>query len=838
MSLSSKLIKDIQFLYDLDSKLHSIGKEGDNLKTVNKRSRFWNLFWGVIHFVTLGFVARNKELDHITCEILKELGNELANVTISEKDLAEKSIRNLQEVIQHNGGSEAKAVSQMLATIAKIRILPAVKKLQNPEPFESPNEQTKKDEVVAPPDSPKTGKTATSPSSPKLDDTASNSQQLDKPTTSFSEISVRKTDDETLQRLLQDLLRRKAADWDELEKLLLILESTVILSDKELALLESAWPYMSLRDGKQRISPNLLTGIVKSCLQTSQLFCLNQIIRYVRQRGLDKELTAAFASGFENCHTSTFDDARFTDCMLYISSVIDSFLITSLSAYEKSMFLKDLSELTCRHIQANPGSKSLAWLLHLMGKIRPDDEKMMLQILCQLKEPKLLAEIISAAANKTYAFETILKNNPHNPTDPTDLFFQQFVNDLKQPDITHLIQHASKSVPPTRQQILAAKFTPKLIVQNLKVIPTTMIGSLDDKTFLEVATEVERSEFHNPDIDRLKAFAKTLSVDKLLLLEADSQQRRLAINLLPLCDEKIQVEFVSRNLHPYTFENGQVLDKVQVPLTVWIEASRQNPVLKLNTVWRFDTKPMVAANMVNGQIGNPGFLREFFEELFNDLFKLDLPMSVKHKLYLAHLTPGVFVFDKPEEIKHTKWYRFFKALREMTDQKKAKDLLLEATRNLFNSPGFRFVHVECLYAMTREQLELLPIASFTKPEIRLLLAALTDRLDDSLIADANSFYDNKNIDFFNYFDQAYTYYGTDDETILEQVYGFVFKKDIEYLKKFLLWILDRPSITPVLPAWNYINERHAKETLLRAEIQNDSEIQGHIKRLNLKIYRK
>ena len=66
MSLSPKAARDIQFLHDLDPKQYSLSKEGESFKTVDKRSSFWNLLWGIIHFITVGFVARNRELDRIT----------------------------------------------------------------------------------------------------------------------------------------------------------------------------------------------------------------------------------------------------------------------------------------------------------------------------------------------------------------------------------------------------------------------------------------------------------------------------------------------------------------------------------------------------------------------------------------------------------------------------------------------------------------------------------------------------------------------------------------------------------------------------------------------------
>ena len=125
MSLSSKANKDIQFLHDLDPKQYSIGREGDSFKTVNKRSLFWNLFWGIIHFITVGFVARNRELDRITSEILEEIGDELSNATISERDLVEKGIRNLHEVIQNNEeGAKAKQSIKCSTPLPKFGLCP------------------------------------------------------------------------------------------------------------------------------------------------------------------------------------------------------------------------------------------------------------------------------------------------------------------------------------------------------------------------------------------------------------------------------------------------------------------------------------------------------------------------------------------------------------------------------------------------------------------------------------------------------------------------------------------------------------------------------------------
>jgi hypothetical protein len=162
------------------------------------------------------------------------------------------------------------------------------------------------------------------------------------------------------------------------------------------------------------------------------------------------------------------------------------------------------------------------------------------------------------------------------------------------------------------------------------------------------------------------------------------------------------------------------------------------------------------------------------------------------------------------------------------------DAYIRSTLNFFNSSDFSILHRGCIYAMTRDQMKLLPIQQYQKAEIRLLLACLTNRLDDELIETANSF-DSQGGNFFDFFEDAYPRYGTECDS-LEFLDGYCgFEKDLQYLKNFLLWILKRDSIDPVLPTWNWLNDNHAQDILRRKEIENDEEIQGEIRRLGLEV---
>ena len=144
-----------------------------------------------------------------------------------------------------------------------------------------------------------------------------------------------------------------------------------------------------------------------------------------------------------------------------------------------------------------------------------------------------------------------------------------------------------------------------------------------------------------------------------MFLVADLEFNNLTIALLPLCEEKIQIEFVNNHFQNYAYEHQRILEKTQLQLSVWEEASKLNPSMEYSSsrIMSFTTE--VTAHIINGQIGNHQFLCDFFRDLFEDKKKLD-----QQKAFLEHLKAEVFAFEKPEDVKHMLWYQFFKALRE------------------------------------------------------------------------------------------------------------------------------------------------------------------------------
>ena len=208
---------------------------------------------------------------------------------------------------------------------------------------------------------------------------------------------------------------------------------------------------MGFRDAIRRIFPNLLTCIVQNSLQTPQLYCLEEVIISIKE--LKREQVVAFTNGFEQCPTTNFDNQRLSDCihqMAIFPTFIDS-LKTHLVPEKMRNFVKNLTEMVVRQIQTNSQSKAMMIVLMdiivLMEQFGPECEKMMLQIVCQLKEPSLLAQIFLSAKNRAYVLEIIFKNYPPGPNDLKDNFFQQFLDHLPTTADADLAAYVFTSAP-------------------------------------------------------------------------------------------------------------------------------------------------------------------------------------------------------------------------------------------------------------------------------------------------------------------------------------------------------------------------------------------------------
>ena len=854
MPMTPKVEQDIQFLSNLDATQFSVSRQNGALTQVTKRTALSNFLSWVIYLITFTLVPRNRELDGITRAILKEIENEIKNFTQQEQSLAEKSIKNLKVVIANNGGSEGEAIEKLLKTISKIQALLAVQKLSPKKEHAAAAPLEEQQEAEEPPAAPETRQSSKTdqlkpdvvPLKPDVDQPPKADEPPADPKTPQSPqahqlkpnvVLPPKADATKLQVLLQDLLREKAYDLAVLKALqecLPTVDDSVTLSDDELATLARG---LSLDHSCYKLATSLLSALVKNSFQNANLVCLIPILQAVDDSAYPvvaykKEQLTAIAKGFLASYLPTAGTKQFKPEQLdfLVSAIVfgdklRQTLKDNLTVAELKEFLETLFDIVVTQTDESQAITVTTFkrTFLLFDNFGDDYREAILEKLCRVKSVQLLAYTMTwSDATSHNATKTILNNHPFSP--PDDPFFQELIGHVKERGgLAQLIGFVVKHETILRNRILIAALSPTELAQYLVPIPTLFLADLlDDQTMLAVANEVERNQRKNPNDLELAALAKAITGERLYAF-VNKGLEALCASLLPLCDVSVQVQFVSKVLDSRSPNHERCLEKVQLKGTVWEEASKQNPSRNFNTgIYAYS--PKVVAHIVNGQIGNKKFLREFFNHFFGDMNK-----SHEQKTCMLHLKPEVFNFDHPDQIKRPVWYQFFKILRELPDQDVAKQLLTRASAYLFNEPDFGIVLTDCLYALKKEQLALLPIDHYRNPEIRLLLACLTDRLDDTRIKDANEL---QGIFFFHFFEPAFKRYGDASDATREERYGFAFKTDIAYLKNFLLWILDRQDISPLLPAWKWLSDNHAP-VLSTKEIQDDPVIQGHIKRLGL-----
>ena len=826
MPITPKLEHEIQFLSELDATQFSVSREDDALSQVNKRSTLRNFFSWVIYLITFTMVPRNRELDEITREILKDFENAIQNVTEQEKALAEKAIQNLQMVIANNGGSEGIALEELLETIAKIQALPAVQQLS---PKNSPKKQH---ETVLEQETSEKEQASEQQIAPNED-----------PARPLDTLPEAKEDPTQLQRLLQDLLQRKALKLEireAVERLLPEISITGPLSVKEWRCLANALAGIEATALQKMLSPTLVTSLVSNNLLGGNLWCTYAILLRMDKAEFDQEQIRAFVRGVEialaNPSLVQTDMDReslshFVDTLRWPflePTLFSNSLKTHLTDDELISFFKHIAELVANQLTDDSEEKTslLICALILAAAIELDCTRILLEVLPTDSNIDRCVAIVTYAGEKEIAIEWVLTHNPPKTGDPQDTFFKQLIDQLNASDCSKIAEYVLTHESQQRKQILAAKLSPSGITQHMEHIPSDILENLDDQTFVDVAVELQSK--YKADNGKLKAFAAALTKGKLDLFVGWRLQD-LVPSLLPLCAHATQVEFVSKVLDDDSFVDHECLKKATLQPAVWEEASRTNPSRTFDSGYERHYPTDVVAQIVNGQIGNPEFLRKFFMLLFVYPLKQDDATLKKQKEYLTHLKPAVFeYYNDPEDIGVRTWYRFFRVLREMPDKNLAKQHLIAATTNLFNAPSFRSAHRERLYTLKNEQLALLPIDQFKKPHIRLLLACLTGRLDDSRIDDANSLFGAAEKEFMHFFEPGHTFDGPETSVQREERDHFAFRIDRPYFKDFLLWILDRQDVIALLPTWTWLTKLYEIDM-----IKDDPEIQGHIKRLGL-----
>lgn len=840
MSISPKVSQTIQFLNSLDPTKESVTWKDNELAKVEKRSAFHNFFSWFIYLITFTLVPRNRELDQITQEILKDLADDIGNATVQEKDLAEKAVRILNEVSANNGGSRGKELDQLLATMDKIQGLPEVQKLAKspkkekkeplePEAKESPKKPVHKDlKNDKSKDAPETAKTEQSNDIAKV-------QKLD-------------SDNTTLQRMLQDIIRvvgekkKKGEEVNTEEELrefwkqLPSQDATVALSEDELKLLKEIFEN-NPENASKTLSPKLLTCLVKNCLEISDLEILAGC---VSQLTLDKKLALALVKGFEKDQKPVKEDVDSKKKEVAGLKVLYRSIVTKIPDFKDDLTADELRGFILCLIEnvgkshAREASGSFYYILDFFDSIPAlKKDRMILKALCQVKENEFLVELYALVdvAEIGFVTEEILKIIPSQQNDPDEVNFAEFISKVmdsfsygsKEDAYRNFLEHVFKNVSTKRQEIVCSKLSPYWIAHCFEVIPAPIFSTLDSSTIRSVAGEVWQQHVDAPNDKRLQAFAKAVTADHLVELVDSGSLTDVCMALLPLMDSQTQIQFVNKVFDAVSDALHEFIEKTQLAPDVYAQASKLNAKRDFRMVHNDYSSPEIWAAIVNGQIGNDEFLREFFD----GVFPIYDERNESRVACFAYLEPEAFVFAEPQKIYCSQWYAFFKALREMKDQQQAKTLLISAAVNLFNKLKLKNSCPE-LYTLTREQMLLLPIDQFNAPEIRLLLAVLSDRLDDGLIATANSLYDSqKGAFFFDLFKAAYDVKPDLTPTDLEEQ-KLAFIQNKECLKNFLKWVINRPSL---LPTWNWINEYLDYTNILL----EDADLQILIQKAGLKV---
>lgn len=140
MPINNSLKKDVEFLYTIQPEKSSLALDSNSMLTKEKkRSSAINFLSWFIHLITFTLVPRNRKLDQVTERILEEAkGLESdSEITVDEKNLLQKAIRNLKEIIEFNGGSKTSKIHRLLNTIDDIKALEPIKNLSQKEEKQS-----------------------------------------------------------------------------------------------------------------------------------------------------------------------------------------------------------------------------------------------------------------------------------------------------------------------------------------------------------------------------------------------------------------------------------------------------------------------------------------------------------------------------------------------------------------------------------------------------------------------------------------------------------------------------------------------------------------------------
>lgn len=494
-------------------------------------------------------------------------------------------------------------------------------------------------------------------------------------------------------------------------------------------------------------------------------------------------------------------------------------------------------------------------------------QKMILELLFESAPEGLLAEILNACNLEASFIEEIAKRSMAKD----NFHFEVFLRKLELGALKKLAKYIfllgneeqktlfSKALPPPSPEKAPIEEIPAK-QDSLKLESTPLESTHLESTPLEPILWQEPAPGPAPKIENWEKVAKNRKIVKdataLQKLAQDFDRRELTLprliadkdffaSLLPFFDDDLKTEVFRLLIGNRELEESKLFEiAINLPQK---KLPQEAPIDPLQKIWEEASKrggkrepfsfqsypPQILAYIVNGQLENPPFLKDFFEEYFsNDVIE-------KKSQCLARLNLKALAFENPATISPNAWKNYFLALQPIQDQPlliaqdqpTGKELLIASTLHLFNAPGFNAEHQKHFYALSLKQMELLPIENYKEAGIKLLLACLTNRLNDAMIPCVQSLIDKGSLDFFRLLEHSYR---GDSEEFEE-----VGKKA---LKKLILWSIDPGKIDPgkidqeksqQLSFWDWIN---GYLRLLEIDfIRRDEEIKKKIKDHGLKM---
>ena len=519
---------------------------------------------------------------------------------------------------------------------------------------------------------------------------------------------------------------------EEFRQVLPTIEDSVLLSAQELATISALIHYTKSSIGKD-LSPKLLTCLFRNSLILSDYSFIEEALRTWT---FDPSLTKALMQAFEP-HDQFDDDAKPVTTPTQKGSFREAFFLMFdfLSTFQQQVTRDELKSFALHLMQwmlenDQDDVKMVDFLHRLNLKNDPD----LMKALCQGKNVFCLTQIYLYFDDPFTVTREIFASRA-NQKDP-DQFFDAFLHEIvgfTRPDhlsiyrgfADYIFTHESDQ---RKQALFSILSLLDMIADLVDLIPTSMLAALDDVKMQNVAEHLRDEFARRPNPKKLQAFARAMNAVRLDTLAADWDNHNFVATLLPLTDQLTQIQFIDRmldNLRADDYNRQFSLQRAKLNPIVWAAATKLNP----SRLFRDDGyEPEYQAAMVNANVGNEAYLKSFFEEVFCDC------IPEEGAKYVAHLQPEVFIFKDPENCDKGGWVKLFNALRDMPDQKKAKQLLISAALNLLNSPGFDLHgHEKAFNALSLDQIELLPLDQLTRQDVR---QALEDRISSAKLSPA------------------------------------------------------------------------------------------------------